>query len=113
MNIDKVNATLGKALSHIQLAESEDLQDLLASKNVSTFDRFVLDMAEAVAKECKIKPDDAIEAIVEAAGVLADNGQLPEIFGIDKPTDDQAKAWMEAAVRLNLPAVVVEGVNKG
>jgi len=108
VNIDKVNSVLSKALVRIQEGEAQALRDLVLSDIESgddeptRFEAIIGDLADRLVAECEVEDEAAISAIVEVAGVMADNGTLPEIFGLDSPTEQDVEAWLEAVEKSNL-----------
>lgn len=113
MNIEKVNAVLGKALSRIQEGEAQGLRDMLFSEEYefdddSTALEAVVDqLANRLAIECQVDDDSAISGIVEVAGVMADEGILPDIFGLSNPTEEDVDTWINAVENSDLVAETV------
>ena len=108
MNIDKVNAVLSKALSRIQEGEAQSLRELVISDSErgddepTAFEATVGDLADKLVAECGVEDEAAINAIVEVAGEMADTGALPDIFGLDSPTDQDVNSWLEAVEKSDL-----------
>jgi hypothetical protein len=114
VNIDKVNAVLSKALVRIQEGEAQSLRELVLSEGEggedepTAFETVIGDLADKLQAECKVEDEAAINAIVEVAGVMADDGKLPEIFGLDNPTEQDVEAWMSAVENSDLVAATIQ-----
>jgi hypothetical protein len=114
VNIDKVNSILSKALVQIQEGEAESLRALVLSDSETdgdeptAFEALVGDLADKLVAECKVDDKVAIEGIVEVAGAMADNGELPEIFGLDNPTEEDVDGWVKAVEQSNLVDVTIQ-----
>jgi len=90
MNIDKVNATLGKALVHIQYGEADDLRAAMESGDDDSGD-FVSEYVELligkVVEAAGAEESVAAKAVIESMEALADKHPIKV-----KSTDDLA-AW--------------------
>lgn len=113
MNIDKVNSVLSKALTRIQEGEAQSLRDLVVAdaemvEEPSAFESLIGDFVDKLVAECQVEDAAAVEAIVEVAGTLADEGKLPEIFGVDEPSEQDINAWMEAVENSDLVEAAIQ-----
>ncbi len=74
MNIDKVNATLGKALIFIQEGEAEDLRGVVAESDEETgpFDEWFDDLVDDLTEATGLDDEQIVEAISEVAGGLVE-----------------------------------------
>jgi hypothetical protein len=101
VNIEKVNAILSKALVQIQEGEAQSLRELVLSEadtddEPTRFEAVVSLLADKVQEAAEVDDGEAIDAIIEAAGLMADQGEIPELFGLDSPTEEDVEAWIEA-----------------
>ena len=115
MNIDKVNATMAKAINHIQGGEIEDLRTIAMDavesddgSDRSGYDAYIDKLAAKVADQAGIDEDQAIEAIVAVAGSKADARELPEMPDSDQASEKDLSHWTEAAKRSGLGDAVIE-----
>jgi hypothetical protein len=113
VNIDKVNAALSKALVRIQEGEAQALRELVLSEaetedDATVFESVIGDLADKLVAECQVEDEKAVEAIVEVAGQLAESGELPEIFGLDNPTDQDVDAWLQAVEKSDLVQATIQ-----
>ena len=101
MNIEKVNAILSKALVQIQEGEAQSLRELVLSEaetdeEPTRFEAVVSLLADKVQEAAGVEDDAAVDAIIEAAGQMADAGEIPELFGLESPTEEDVESWIDA-----------------
>lgn len=101
MNIEKVNAILSKALVQIQEGEAQSLRELVLSESEmdeepTRFEAVVNLLADKVQEAVGVDDDMAVDAVIKAAGMMADQGEIPELFGLDSPTEEDVENWITA-----------------
>jgi len=93
VNIDKVNATLGKALIHIQEGEAEDFHKILMAEEDGDDGDFVTEyfggLVDQVVEAAGLDHETAFDAVMGAVGDLVD--QTPATI----QTEGDLDAWAE------------------
>lgn len=111
MDIEKVNAVLNKALVMIKEGESGDLQDLLMAEGfgddgddaeATPMEAFIDAVVDHVSEETDAEDQAIIEALIAVAGEMANRDQLPDLFGMEDPSDLDEEKWLEAVRDSNL-----------
>lgn len=96
MDIDKVNTTLGKALGHIQEADTEDLLAILMAEDEpgdgeDPIAMYFAGMVDQVVETTKIDRNVAFEAVMDAAEECAK--RVP----VEIKTEEDLDAWAQKA----------------
>lgn len=103
MDIGKVNNILLRGINEMNEAELRDLRALVIAEaevdddmQLSPVEEYVVRVATAIEQECGRPFNEAIQAVIEAAGMAADDGKLPDL-PLDEASEEDLAKWVVAA----------------
>lgn len=103
MDIQRVNNILLRGINEMNEAELRDLRALVVAEaefdddtQLSPVEEYVVRVATAIEQECGRPFNEAVQAVVEAAGLAADEGKLPEL-PLDEASGEDLEKWVVAA----------------
>ena len=69
---------------------------------MARFEAVVGLLADKVMEATNADDETAIDAIIEVASEMTDGGELPELFGLESPTEEDVEAWLSAVEKSDL-----------